>query len=217
MRTVFAYIQLWLRIFLALIVNHTGKSRQNIHIIIFLFLYVSFDFMVIADSSQSGWCNHHHLSFTANHMSCGTLKCLHNNLWFLTDIIRVQFLIFADDLCRPAGRNIRIIRHGLCNSETGIIGHIILKDIKDKFLLNRLPHTIHMKRLKWAVRLFLPKHFQRGCLWRSSKCKKRQILMFALRNHFFYKPVLRIDFFLRQAFTLHILPQSLFRICQCSL
>ena len=35
--------------------------------------------------------------------------------------------------------HIRIIHHSFCNSETGIVGHVILKNVKNKLLLNRLP------------------------------------------------------------------------------
>ena len=82
--------------------------------------------MEVPHRRQSGGGDHHHLAPPANFMAGGLPEGLYNDLCLLADVVGVQLFILADELRRPAGRQVGVIRDGLGDLEAGGIGHVVL-------------------------------------------------------------------------------------------
>ena len=71
----------------------------------------------------------------------------------------MQLLILADELCRPAGGQIGVVRDGLGDLEAGGIGHVVLQYIQNEPFLNSLPHTVNVEGVVAAVRVLGAEQF----------------------------------------------------------
>ena len=75
---------------------------------------------------QPGGGDYHHLAPPADLVASGLPEGLYNDLCLLADVVGVQLFILADELCRPAGRQVGVVRDGLGDLEAGGIGHVVL-------------------------------------------------------------------------------------------
>ena len=116
-------------------------------------------------------------------MASGSQEGFNDDLRFLADVVRVKFLVLANDLCRTAGRHIRVVLGGLCDLETGVVGHVVLEDIKNKALLDSLPHTVNVERMERTILIFSAEQFQGLVLRSCGERKERQILMLTVDDN----------------------------------
>ena len=65
----------------------------------------------------------------------------------------MQLFILADELRRPAGRQVGVVRDGLGDLEAGGIGHVVLQHIQNEPFFNGLPHTVNVEGVVAAVRV----------------------------------------------------------------
>ena len=214
MRTILAHVQAAFGVLLVAILDRAGERHHDIHAGIALFGNIALHLMEIAHSSQAGGRDHHHFTLASNGMRRGGQEGFHNDLRLLRNVIGVQLLKPADDLCRAAGRNLGIIRDGLGNFEAGMVGHVVLQHIHDEAFLNGLLHGIDMERIEASVHILGAEHFQRLRLGRGGKGKKAQVLVLAMHQHFLQQLVLTVDFILGLAFDFGIFAQGGFGIGQ---
>ena len=140
-------------------------------------------------------------------MAGGLPEGLYNDLCLLADVVGVQLLVLADELCRPAGRQVGVVRDGLGDLEAGGIGHVVLQHIQNEPFLNSLPHTVNVERVVAAVRVLGAEQLQRGGFWGGGKGKEGQILVPPVGGQFLHQRILRVDLVLRFALQLGIFPQ----------
>ena len=121
--------------------------------------------MEVPHRRQPGGGDHHHLAPPADLVAGGLPEGLYNDLCLLADVVGVQLLVLADELRRPAGGQVGVVRDGLGNLEAGGIGHVVLQHIQNEPFLNGLPHTVNVERVVAAVRVLGAEQFQRGGFW----------------------------------------------------
>ena len=89
---------------------------------------------------KSGRCNDHRLSLPTDLVHGHITEMLQHYRGLLRYIMRMQRLIFLYRSYTGNGIQFRIIRNVLDDLVIHLIGHVILQNIKDKMLFNRLPH-----------------------------------------------------------------------------
>ena len=119
----------------------------------------------------------------------------------------MQLFILADKFCRPAGRQIGVVRDGLGDLEAGGIGHVVLQHIQNEPFFNGLPHTVNVEGVMAAVRVLGAEQLQRGGFWGGGKGEEGQVLVPPVGGQFLHQCILRVDLVLRFAFQLGIFPQ----------
>ena len=128
--------------------------------------------MEVPHRCQSRGGDYHHLAPPADLVAGGLPEGFYNDLCLLADVVGVQLFILADEFCRPAGRQVWVVRDGLGDLETGGIGHVVLQHIQDEPFLDSLPHTVNVERVVAAVRVLGAEQFQRGGFWGGGKGKE---------------------------------------------
>ena len=140
-------------------------------------------------------------------MAGGLPEGLYNDLCLLADVVGVQLFILADELCRPAGGQVGVVRDGLGDLEAGGIGHVVLQHIQNEPFLDGLPHTVNVERVVAAVRVLGAEQLQRGGFWGGGKGKEGQVLVPPVGGQLLHQRILRVNLVLRFAFQLGIFPQ----------
>ena len=115
--------------------------------------------MEVPHRRQPGGGDHHHFAPSADLVAGGLPEGLYNDLCLLADVVGVQLLILADKFCRPAGRQVGVVRDGLGDLEAGGIGHVVLQHIQNEPFLDGLPHTVNVERVVAAVRVLGAEQF----------------------------------------------------------
>ena len=163
--------------------------------------------MEVPHRRQPGGGDYHHLAPPADLVAGGLPEGLYNDLCLLADVVGVQLFILADKFCRPAGRQVGVVRDGLGDLEAGGIGHVVLQHIQNEPFFNGLPHTVNVERVVAAVRVLGAEQFQRGGFWGGSKGKEGQVLVPSVGGQLLHQRILRVDLVLRFALQLGIFPQ----------
>ena len=120
---------------------------------------VALDLVEVPHRCQPGGGDHYHLAPPANFMAGGLPESLYNDLCFLADVVGVQLFVLADELCRPAGGQVGVVRDGLGDLEAGGIGHVVLQHIQNEPFFNGLPHTVNVEGVVAAVRVLSAEQF----------------------------------------------------------
>ena len=107
-------------------------------------------------------------------MTSSSQEGFNDDLRFLADVVRVKFLVLANDLRCTAGRHIRVVLGGLCDLETGVVGHVVLEDIQDEAFLDSLPHTVNVERMERTILIFSAEQLQGLVLRSCGERKERQ-------------------------------------------
>ena len=128
----------------------------------------------------------------------------------------MQLLKFANHLCRAAGRYIRIVRNGLGDLVTGVVGHIVLQHIQNELFFDRLPHTVNVEGVETAVAVPRTEHFQRRGLGGGGECEEREVFVLALLDEVADQLILRINFIFCLAFDLSVFLEGGFCISKSS-
>ena len=163
--------------------------------------------MKVPHRRQSGGGDYHHLASPADLVAGGLPEGLYNDLCLLADVVGVQLFVLADQLRRPAGGQVGVVRDGLGDLEAGGIGHVILQYIQNEPFLNGLPHTVNVEGVVAAIRVLGAEQFQRGGFWGGGKGKEGQVLVPPVGGQFLHQRILRVDLVLRFALQLGIFPQ----------
>ena len=148
------------RVFLLAVLHRAGKRRQNVHIRILMLSNISLDLVEIPHRRQTGIRDNHHFPLTADLVAGRLAECLDDDRRLLADVVRVELLVFLDELGGTALRQFRILRRILGNAVARLIRHVIPQHIEDKALLDRLPHTVDMERVETAIRPRFSEHLQ---------------------------------------------------------
>ena len=86
-RSIRTNIQLRLGVLRIAILHSARKGHQHLHIVVFLFLYVALDLVIVAHCRKAGRGNDHHLPPAADLVSGGFAEGLYDDLRLLGDVI----------------------------------------------------------------------------------------------------------------------------------
>ena len=117
--------------------------------------------MEVPHRRQPGRGDHHHFAPSADLVAGGLPEGLYNDLCLLADVVGVQLFILADELRRPAGGQVGVVRDGLGDLEAGGIGHVVLQGKEGQGLVPPVGgQLLHQRILR--VNLVLRFAFQLG-------------------------------------------------------
>ena len=104
---------------------------------------------------------------------------LHHHLGLLLDVVRMEGHELGQRSRRLLLRQLRIVFRRLQQAVVGLVRRVILQNIEDEFLLDRLPHAVEVKRLRLAARAHSAEQFKRFALGRRGESKEAQIRLLA--------------------------------------
>ena len=215
---VFCFINLFLGVCDAIVLYLTRKGNQYIQIRIAFLFNLTFEFLYVTDCMQPGRCNYHSFCFPADLMHGHIAKMLQHNCRFLGNIVRMECLVLLNSAYTCDRVQFRIIRNIFHDLIVHLVSHVVLQDIKNKSLLNRLAHRIDMEGMPGSFRILPAKHIQGFSLGGCSERKERKVFMHSLCSEFVQKTVLIIfAFFFLPTFQFCIFPEDFFCIRQGAL
>lgn len=191
-----------------------GESHHGLDLAVALFLGIAPDRLEIQHRGGSGGRNHHHLAPAVDLGAGGGHEGLHNDFGFLPDVLRVELLVLLDDLAGSGGGHLRVLRGGVGDLETGLVGHVVLQHVQDKALLDGLVHTVDMEGAEGAVLHGLAEHLQRRVLRRGGEGEEGQVLVLAVGQQLPDQLVLGVHLLLRHALRLSVFLQCVPQIRQ---
>ena len=100
---------------------------------------------------QAGRCDNHRFGLTTYLVHGHASEMFQHDRCFLRYIVGMQRFIIDDSLHACSRIQFRIVCNRLCYLIIHLIGHVVLKHIQDKPLLNGLPHGINMERMIFAI------------------------------------------------------------------
>lgn len=184
-----------------------GEGHHGLDLGVALLLGIALDGLEIQHRGGPGGRNHHHFAPAVDLGAGGGHKGLHDDLGFLPDVLRVELLVFFDDLAGPGSGHLRVLRGGVGDLEAGLVGHVVLQHVQDKALLDGLVHTVDMEGAEGAVLHRLAEHLQRGIFRRGGEGEEGQVLVLAVGQQLPDQLVLGVHLLLRHALRLGVFLQ----------
>ena len=213
-RAVGAHVQAGLRVLLVAVLHHAGERHEDVHVVVAVPGEVALDLMVVPYGGQAGRRDDHHLAPATDLVHRGGPEHLDDDLGFLGDVVRVKFLILANDLRGPRGRQVGVVRYGLGDAVTCLVCRVVQQYVHDEPLLDGLPHRIDVKRAVLAVGVLAAEKHQSLRLRRSRKSIVRKVRVLAVRGHLLDEAEHLVIVVPRRVEFLHVLGVLGFRLCR---
>src|ERR1700730_2458228 len=110
-------------------------------------------------------------------------KVFHHDFGLLFDVVRMQ----RHKLCQSPHtfflRKIWIVFRLFHEPVEGLIRGVILQDIENETLLNRLAHTVEMECFRLSRSARAAEELQRLSFWRRRECEETQVWLSSARLH----------------------------------
>ena len=201
------HVELALGQFFVIDFHLAGECHHGLHVSVTLLGGIGLHRTEIQHRGQTRGGYDHHLTLAADFVAGGSKEGLHDDFRLLADILRVQRGVLADETCGLAAGHFLVLLGGADELAAGLVRGVVLQHVKDKALLNSLPHTVHVEGVPLAVRPLFAELLQSGILRRGGKGKEREVIVLALAQDFLHQLVLGIVGFGVQFLLLGVLLQ----------